>query len=287
MLHLVLATLSQSKGLTSSLIIDIIDMNNVDDFVDIIEGKMANLLPILKSIGLTENQAKVYLAGLELGPASILDLARVSGVKRTTIYSVMEELLAQDFFTTLKKEGKKLYAAIDPDSLKHMILERHETLTHNLPEFRALYSLSPSKPKVIFYEGAENIKKIMEEPLHILSKGQLYYRINAGQKEMVEVVGQDWWKDLAIKRVKKGLPIKVIADRISQPIPELVTTDPKALREIRFLPTNTHIPVREQIYGDRMAIIDLRAMIALVIEDKNVADLHRVFFEALWDKCKG
>src|SRR3990167_3748902 len=204
---------------------------------------MANLLPILKSIGLTENQAKVYLAGLELGPASILDLARVSAVKRTTIYSVMEELLDHDYFTTLKKEGKKLYSAIDPDSLKHLIAERQETLSHNLPELRALYSLSPVKPKVVFYEGIENLKHIMEEPIHLLKKGQLYYRINPGQKEMIKTVGADWWKDLVDKRVKKKLPIQVIADRIPHPIPELVEAGPKALREIRFLPKNIHIPV--------------------------------------------
>lgn len=246
---------------------------------------MNNLLPILKSIGLSENQAKIYLAGLELGPASILDIARVSGVKRTTIYSVMEELLDHDYFTTLKKAGKKQYLAIDPDSLKHLIAERHETLTHNLPELRALYSLSPVKPKVVFYEGVENLKRIMEEPIHLLPKGQLYYRINSGQQEMIKAVGADWWKELSEKRIKKHLPIKVIADRIAEPIPELVEAGPKALREIRFLPKEIHIPVREQIYGDRVAIIDLATPMALVIEDKNVAELHRVFFESLWEKC--
>lgn len=247
---------------------------------------MSNLLPILKSIGLSENQAKVYLAGLELGPASILDIARVSGVKRTTIYSVMEELLGHDYFTTLKKEGKKQYIAIDPDSLKHLIIERQETLTHNLPELRALYSLSPNKPKVIFYEGVENIKRIMEEPVRLLPKGHQYFRINSDQQEMIKTVGEDWWKELSEKRIKKGLPIKVIADRIPHPIPELIEAGPKALREIRFLPESIHIPVREQIYGDKVAIIDLKTPMALVIEDKNVAELHRIFFESLWDKCE-
>ncbi len=247
---------------------------------------MTNLLPILKSIGLSENQAKVYLAGLELGPASILEIARVSGVKRTTIYSVMEELLDHDYFTTLKKAGKKQYLAIDPDSLKHLIAERQETLTHNLPELRALYSLSPNKPKVIFYEGIENIKRIMEEPIHVLSRGQRYYRINAGQKEMTEAVGENWWKDLAEKRVEKGLPIRVIADKIPQPIPELVESGPRSLREIRYLPSDIHIPVREQIYGDRVAIIDLAKKIALVIEDKNIAEFHRISFEALWQQSE-
>ena len=249
--------------------------------------QMDNLLSILKSIGLSENQAKVYLAGLELGPTSILDLARISGVKRTTIYSVMEELIEQGLFTNLQKEGKKLYLATDPDSLTQMVHEREEALRIHLPELKALYSLAPNKPKVVFYEGVENLKRIMEEPIHWLKKGQLYYRINSGQQEMVEAVGAEWWKELSVKRIKKGLPIKVIADRIPHPIPELVEASPKSLREIRFLPKNIHIPVREQVYGDRVAIIDLEVPMALVIEDKNVAELHRIFFESLWDKCEG
>lgn len=247
---------------------------------------MANLEQILKEVGLTNNQAKIYLAGLELGPTTVLSLARKSGVKRTTIYTMIEELIHRGFFTTLPKEKKRLYIATDPESLSEMMHQREETLEKHLAELKSIYNLSPVKPKVMFYEGIEGIKKVAEDPLRVLEPGEKYYRINPGQKEMAETVGRDWWQDLVKKRVAQKLPIKVIADRIPKPIPELVEAGPKALRDIRFLPKNIHIPAREQIYGDRVAIIDLKIPMALIIEDKNIADLHKVFFDALWEKCE-
>lgn len=240
----------------------------------------------LKEFDLTQSEAKIYLAGLEIGPATILQLARKSEVKRTTIYSRIEELIRRGFFSITYKGAKKLYLAEDPERLIRTVHEKERILGDALPELKSIYNLSPTKPKVMFYEGIEGIKKVMEDPLKVLKKGELYYRINPGQKEMAELVGWDWWKDLVKRRVEKGLPIKVIADRIQEPTPELISAGPEALRQIRFLPKNIHIPAREQIYGDRLGIIMLEKPMALVIEDKNIARLHQIFFEALWDKCE-
>lgn len=46
----------------------------------------------LQSFGLTENQAKAYLALLQLGQASASALNKLSGVPRNKVYSVVEEL---------------------------------------------------------------------------------------------------------------------------------------------------------------------------------------------------
>ncbi len=46
----------------------------------------------LKNAGLSENEAKVYLAALELGETSVYRLAKKSLVKRTTTYLAVETL---------------------------------------------------------------------------------------------------------------------------------------------------------------------------------------------------
>ena len=54
---------------------------------------------ILKNLGLSEKAAQVYLASLELGEAPVQKLAERAGLKRTTVYYVLEELVA--FFALL------------------------------------------------------------------------------------------------------------------------------------------------------------------------------------------
>ncbi len=65
---------------------------------------------LLDALGLTEDKGKVYLAALTLGTAFMQDLARRSGVKRTTIYSFIEALTDQGFIVETKKRSAKCIA---------------------------------------------------------------------------------------------------------------------------------------------------------------------------------
>ncbi len=53
-------------------------------------------LKLLINLGLTETEARVYLAGITLGPATVSSIAQKANVKRTTVYPAIR---------TLKKKG--------------------------------------------------------------------------------------------------------------------------------------------------------------------------------------
>ena len=48
---------------------------------------------ILVQLGLQETEARFYLAALELGPASVRDVAAKAGISRTNAYDVFARLL--------------------------------------------------------------------------------------------------------------------------------------------------------------------------------------------------
>ena len=50
----------------------------------------------LKTLGLNQKEASIFLASLELGPATISDIARRSNIKRTTVYNLIEPLLQKN-----------------------------------------------------------------------------------------------------------------------------------------------------------------------------------------------
>jgi sugar-specific transcriptional regulator TrmB len=52
----------------------------------------------LLSFGFDEKEAKIYLAGLEIGSGSVLGMARRTGLARTTIYPIIENLCRRGFF---------------------------------------------------------------------------------------------------------------------------------------------------------------------------------------------
>ncbi|MCX6712822.1 MAG: helix-turn-helix domain-containing protein, partial [Candidatus Vogelbacteria bacterium] len=71
----------------------------------------------LQAIGLSDKEAKVYLANLQLGPSPIQDISRQSGLKRSTVYEIVKTLKDKGLIQTTQHDKKKLFIAEEPANL--------------------------------------------------------------------------------------------------------------------------------------------------------------------------
>ena len=78
------------------------------------------MLNELKKFGLSEKEARVYLAALELGQASVQDIAKKSAVNRATTYLMIESLEKRGLMYKLIKNKKKLFAADTPERFLYL-----------------------------------------------------------------------------------------------------------------------------------------------------------------------
>ncbi len=93
----------------------------------------------LKRLGLTGDGAKVYLALLDTS-MSHLEIARKTGVNRTKVYRIADDLIKRGLITeTINDEGREL-AANDPANLEISLTTAEEKLkiqrqifAHTLP----------------------------------------------------------------------------------------------------------------------------------------------------------
>ena len=80
----------------------------------------------LMQFGFTLAQAKLYWAGLKLGPELMARLAKLAGLRRTTVYYMMDELIRRRFFEK-RKVGKRIYyRAVSLEQLLKMSQEREQ-----------------------------------------------------------------------------------------------------------------------------------------------------------------
>ena len=107
----------------------------------------------LEQLGLNPNQARLLLALLRLGPAKAPDLARVSGVPRTSIYPVLEELSAKSLAERVSGPGPAVWAAPGRDEILDRLheaeqerLREHETRTERVR--RMMAESFPDAPSV-------------------------------------------------------------------------------------------------------------------------------------------
>ena len=114
-----------------------------------------------EKLGLEENEAKVYLALLELGAATVSEIAKKSGITRTNGYHVLQKLSWSGLVNIVSGKGKKIkYSAEHPRRLiqvatnkKSLWEEKVNDLKKILPDLISLYKVA-DKP-VIRYQDVK------------------------------------------------------------------------------------------------------------------------------------
>lgn len=140
------------------------------------------MIKLVANLGLSENEARVYLALLELGPSLVTEIGKKAEVNRVSCYDVLEKLVKYNLVTYASgKNSIKRYSAMPPHNLFSFLDRRQkrqekklEELKQKMPELKMLYH-EPNRPSIKFFEGTEGLKAIYAETLksktEILSVG--------------------------------------------------------------------------------------------------------------------
>src|SRR5438552_2037104 len=140
--------------------------------------KKLDFIAYIQDLGLSENEAKVYLAALALGPSTVLKISREAGIKRTTTYAVLETLKARSLIIVEIRGFKSLYVAEGPEKLEQMLELKKERFKEILPELKALAELKGGESFIKYYEGVAGVKTVYDHILDDLKPGDDYVVIS-------------------------------------------------------------------------------------------------------------
>lgn len=235
---------------------------------------------LFKELTINDEQAKVYLAALELGQANMKELAEKSGLKRTSVYNYVKELIGKKLMATGKKRKRTVYSAIHPNMLIEIEKARLAELHRNLPELLAIYNKSKTKPRVTFYEGVDGIKEVLQDML----KEKQTVSAFSDFKHMAAVFGDYYFDVFPPERARRG----IISRNIVPDTPkarELAKTDAKYLRETKFLPV-PDLKTEINIYGNKVALNSYQSNppFGVIIEDHDISETLRTIWQQLWNK---
>ncbi|MBI2483899.1 hypothetical protein HYV71_01815 [Candidatus Uhrbacteria bacterium] len=74
-----------------------------------------NLMELLEKFQFSAKEAEVYITLLEMGPAQAHDIAKRTSIHGTTLYVILEALLANGFVSKYKNASSRYYFnALDP-----------------------------------------------------------------------------------------------------------------------------------------------------------------------------
>ena len=249
-----------------------------------------SLISDLKRVGLSEKSAKIYLAILELGQGSVQEIANKAGVKRSTVYVILEELIKTGLCSTVDIGNKTFYTASDPEAIQNIIEIQKKELEEKLGYFEKIKEdlnliknkTSKNKPVVSFYEGKNGLENSSAE----MNKGGL----SIG-KEVQSIYPLDRMLDaledpqFVIRRNKN------VANRIKLGIKARVICNSKRVKEYQddfdkyiVLDANKYLIDSDiNIVGNliRITTWDDEGS-AIIIRKKEVAQTLKTLFELAW-----
>jgi sugar-specific transcriptional regulator TrmB len=233
------------------------------------------LVRLLERVGLTGNEAGVFLVLLRSGSSRAGRISKASGINRTTTYDTLKQLLAKGLVNYVVKENRKWFQATNPKRLLEMLREKEEDAREIMPKLVALSKSPEERHNVTLYYGYKGIKTVFQD---IVREGKPNCVLDSEGKFTEKM--QHYARYLIKQLEKRKIPIKHI-------VKEGVDIKPSKTTKVRFVPKTEKTSAATNIYGDKIAIIVwTEPPEAVIIQNKEAAESYRFYFNMLWKMAK-
>ncbi len=227
----------------------------------------------LKEAGLTENESKVYLTLLELGPSQAGIISRKSGLHRRVVYDTMEMLVQKGLVGYIVKNNVKLFQCSHPKRFVEILQEKEQRVSEIMSNMVMMFAKTKEKEETNFYTGKNGLKTVFEDQLAI-GKEILILGASPIAYEMLEFYFH--WFDK--RRVERKIKTRIIFNKSEGKKKRIPYS------EIKYLPQKYSSPLAVNIYGRKVALIlwSKEKPLAIVIKNEEIASGYRKYFELLW-----
>jgi sugar-specific transcriptional regulator TrmB len=244
-----------------------------------------NIQESLKKLGLSERESRVYQELLKIGPTTITNLIKDTGIPSSKIYDILERLLQKGLATQIIVKGKREFHPANPEKLFNLIKEKEEVINEILPNLKNLYEKTNQETIAEIYKGKEGAKAIFED---ILNEGKDWLSIGASAKSEIVL---PYYMENFYKRLKsKKITLKSLFVQDNETIKLKSKLKDYKNIQIKFLPKEIKNLMSVFIYSDKIAIIPITSDIEInpliiLVKSKESADSYRDYFNWLWKLC--
>ena len=239
----------------------------------------------LVNLGLSEKEAKVYLAALELGRSAVQKIAQKAEVNRATTYVILESLMKKGLVSSYTEGKKQFFVAEAPEKLSLLFREqeinlkrKQEYLDNILPELKSVKPQEKNKPTVRYFEGKEGMRAIAEELF--ITKHDENIRMIYSYDLLLKMFSE---KEITEMR-KKRQSQKVSARIITNDEQNKLKTDAEVLK---LIAKDHEITSDIAIFGEKIRIVTQKGEPSgLIIENKEISNTLKILFDLAWKYLK-
>lgn len=249
------------------------------------------MLTTLMKLGLSEKEAKVYLAALELAQDTVQNIAKKASVNRPTTYVILDSLIKIGLVCIIEEAGRTKYCANSPHELttilkrrEREVVEEQNELLRTMPQLEALFNSSDIKPAIRYYSGYEG-QLAMREDAADTADEEIYSFVDLDNLFKAFPKYDEEQEKGRVERKRKS---RVIFTSINGK--DANRNDKEMMRVSRFIPKDkfplggsvTIHPEASRLYIS----IYKEQFLGIVIESKDISKMFMVIWQLSWEAAE-
>ncbi|MBI4116390.1 helix-turn-helix domain-containing protein [Candidatus Pacearchaeota archaeon] len=242
---------------------------------------------ILREIGLTENESKVYLALLKLKKGTKTSIVREAKVLSSKVYEILDRLIQKGLVAYFIENGVKNFVPVPPNSIELIFeekmknLEKRKLVLRDYVEKHLAKSADFSTDAQLF-KGWNGLQQVLMIICDDLKSKETYYVLGLNATEDIEQ-GFLYIPKVAKKFDEKKIIRKIILNPSGKEtmLKYLKEYGNKKLWNARYFPS---IGPLEIGMSNNYVVLNLleKEPIAILIKNKRIRDSFLHYFNTIW-----
>lgn len=173
-----------------------------------------DIIEKLVGIGLTEGEAKTYLALLSLGSSTVGPIIEKSDVSASKVYQILDRLMHKGLVTMSVYEKNKFFSAAEPtmildylDNEKKQIDDNKNKINEIMPRLTLKKGTAEKRPIVEIAIGKKGFETIYSEMIESAKINSVYHALG-GYKGSFNF--QSFWYPYSLKLAEKNITQSLI-----------------------------------------------------------------------------
>jgi HTH-type transcriptional regulator, sugar sensing transcriptional regulator len=252
-------------------------MENQDDMI-----VNKNFVEQLTNLGLTQGEAKVYLAMIQIGPSRVGKIVEISGVSQSKVYNVLDRLILKGLASYNIQDNIKHFQSLEPSRLHEYIQRKEDEIRRQKEGITQIindlsnnaYASKRSTSEI--FAGERSLRSAYMTLLSDSKKGDIlrYFYPYPDAHENASPFYSRFYK----YQKSKGLIERGIVNsdfKNSQHFKEIP-------RDVKLRHVNFPLPGTIDIFTDKLLIIDWKTITGILITSSEIASIFVDYFDSIW-----
>ncbi len=238
---------------------------------------------LIDTLGFSDKKARVYLALLEAGETTVGEIAKRSGLKRTTVYNIIPELKQEGFIKSTIYHKKHYFYVENIKNLERIAEEKVKMLKELVPLLKLDHNVLSNRPKITLYEGVTGMNQLYQNIIDEVIPGETIFTY-IGSKDFDTFISPEVLKKYVDQRLKK----KIINHVIAGPDLSMKNREKESKsqqREMKFTKNGlTLFSGDMKIFGNKVAFLSYKEnFFGVTMESTEISSLLRNLFQIAWE----